>query len=136
MSESEDIDPRDDPDTAALLREQEQERSLHHGARLLTAARAVAARLPDGPVCLLSRNAEGTAICAAAVAFRTSCGTVHWDQIALHRPYRPPPGHKTFFVDAVALTGSWLQDHLERQVPEAVVIDGLADAESRAALAA
>lgn len=125
MSTSIDLDPWSDPDTAALLRDQQRERDMHEGDRLLAAARLVADRMPHGPVCLLSRNAEGTAICAAAAALRATSGPLSWTQIALHRPYAPPPGHATFFVDTVDLSGSWLADQLREQLGDVEVIDDL-----------
>jgi hypothetical protein len=127
-----DVDPWADPATAQLLADQRRERQMHDAVRLLAAAQAVAARLPHGPVCLLSRNAEGTAICAAAAALRTTTGALCWDQVALHRAYTPPAGHAVFFVDTVDLTGSWLAEQLGRQLPDAKLVDGLWQAASSA----
>lgn len=127
MRDIETIDPRDDPATAALLHEQHQERSVHDVERLLAAARSLVERLPTGPVCLLSRNAEGTAISAAAAAMRNVAGPVRWDQIALHRRYTPPTGYTTVFVDALDLGGSWIVEHVKQLVPDIVVLDGLID---------
>lgn len=127
-----DVQPWADPATAALLHDQARERQMHDAASLIAAAEAVAARLPHGPVCLLSRNAEGTAISAAAAALRTTTGPLRWEQIALHRPYAAPNGHAVFFVDTVDLAGSWLAEQLERQLPDAVVLDALWQAEPSA----
>lgn len=106
-----------------------EQRAAHSGATLNQWASEVLLELPSGPVTLLSLSVEGCALAAVVAASRQDATS--WEQLALGRPHRELVGIPVVLEPAQLAEGALRV--LERTLPGAVVISGLA---TRQALAA
>jgi hypothetical protein len=123
------MDPKARETMAWFVERLAEQREAHSGATLSQWASKVLLELPRGPVALLSLSVEGCALGAVVAASRLD--PTSWEQLALGRPHRELAG--TPVVLEPAQLGEAMLQVLERTLPGALVISGLA---TRQALAA
>jgi hypothetical protein len=93
--------------------------SAHEGSTLIAQARSFSRRLPQGPLTLLTTSAEGAALAGALCAMRES--PTSWRVV--HFGARCSVDGPVAVVEAVTL-GEGVRSALQRQFPDALILDG------------